>query len=55
MTGPIAEEFAVFKKEVSLGLNTKKPWRTWLPGSRANLDLAITAVMIQRQVGRQLG
>lgn len=55
MTGPIAEEFAVFKKEVSLGLNTEKALENLAARVKSeDLDLAITAVMIQRQVGGNL-
>lgn len=55
MTGPIAEEFAVFKKEVNLGLNTEKALENLAARVKSeDLDLAITAVMIQRQVGGNL-
>lgn len=55
MTGPIAEEFSVFKKEVSFGLNTEKALENLAARVKSeDLDLAITAVMIQRQVGGNL-
>lgn len=55
MKGPIAEEFAIFKKEVSLGLNTEKALENLSARVESeDLELAITAVMIQRQVGGNL-
>ncbi|HPZ04739.1 MAG TPA: type II secretion system F family protein, partial [Clostridiales bacterium] len=55
MKGPIAEEFAIFKKEVSLGLNTEKALENLSARVKSeDLELAITAVMIQRQVGGNL-
>jgi len=55
ITGPVAEEFAIFKKEVSLGLNTEKALENLSGRVRSDdLDLVITAVMIQRQVGGNL-
>ncbi|HEY8348842.1 MAG TPA: type II secretion system F family protein [Clostridia bacterium] len=55
MTGPVAEEFAIFRKEVSLGLNTEKALENLTARVRSeDLDLAVTAVMIQRQVGGNL-
>ena len=55
MAGPVAEEFAIFKKEVSLGLNTEKALENLSARVRSDdLDLVVTAVMIQRQVGGNL-
>lgn len=55
MTGPVSEEFAIFSKEVSLGLNTEKALENLSARVRSeDLDLAVTAVMIQRQVGGNL-
>ena len=55
MNGPIAEEFAVFKKEVNLGQNTEKAFENMIARvSSEDLELVITAVLIQRQVGGNL-
>ena len=55
MTGPIAEEFGIFKKEVNLGLNTEKALENMVGRvSSEDLELVVTAVMIQRQVGGNL-
>jgi len=55
MTGPIAEEFGIFKKEVNLGLNTEKALENMANRvSSEDLELVVTAVMIQRQVGGNL-
>lgn len=55
MSGPVAQEFGILKKEINLGQNTEKAldnivWRT--PSD--DLELVITAVLIQRQVGGNL-
>jgi len=55
MSGPIAEEFDIFKKEINLGQNTEKAFEnmiTRIPDG--DLELLITAVLIQRQVGGNL-
>lgn len=55
MTGPIAEEFGMLKKEVNLGLNTDKALDNLVQRvSSEDLELVITAVLIQRQVGGNL-
>jgi tight adherence protein B len=55
MTGPIAEEFGILKKEVNLGLNTEKALENMTGRvSSEDLELVVTAVMIQRQVGGNL-
>lgn len=55
MTGPIAEEFGIFKREVNLGLNTEKALENMAGRvSSEDLELVVTAVMIQRQVGGNL-
>ncbi len=55
MTGPIAEEFSVFKKEVSLGQNTEKAFENMVARvSSEDLELVVIAVLIQRQVGGNL-
>ena len=55
MTGPIAEEFEVLKKEVNLGLNTEKALENMVSRvTSEDLELLVTAVMIQRQVGGNL-
>lgn len=55
MTGPIAEEFAIFKKEVSLGQNTEKAFENMVARVPSeDLELVVIAVLIQRQVGGNL-
>lgn len=55
MTGPIAEEFATLKKEINLGLPTEKALENLvLRVSSEDLELVVTALMIQRQVGGNL-
>ena len=55
MTGPISEEFTVLKKEVNLGLTTEKALENMTSRvSSEDLELVVTAVMIQRQVGGNL-
>lgn len=55
MSGPIAEEFDKFKKEINLGQNTEKAFENMIARvSIDDLELLITAVLIQRQVGGNL-
>lgn len=55
MTGPVAEEFGTLKKEVNLGLNTERALENMVARvSSEDLELVVTAVMIQRQVGGNL-
>lgn len=55
MNGPIAEEFAVLKREVNLGQSTEKAFENMAARvSSEDLELVITAVLIQRQVGGNL-
>ena len=55
MSGPIAEEFTMLKKEVNLGLTTEKALENMTSRvSSEDLELVVTAVMIQRQVGGNL-
>ncbi len=55
MSGPIAEEFGILKKEVNLGLNTEKALENMVNRIKSeDLELMVTAVMIQRQVGGNL-
>lgn len=55
MTGPIAEEFASMLKEINLGLTTEKALENLAARVQSDdLDLIVTAVMIQRQVGGNL-
>lgn len=55
MTGPISEEFSMLKKEVNLGLTTEKALENMSSRvSSEDLELVVTAVMIQRQVGGNL-
>lgn len=55
MTGPISEEFALLQKEINLGVATEKALEN-LVGRVLNddLELVVTAVLIQRQVGGNL-
>lgn len=55
MTGPIAQEFSFLQKEISLGVPTERALENL--SSRVlsdDLELVITAVLIQRQVGGNL-
>lgn len=55
MTGPMAEEFTLLQKEVNFGTTTEKALENLV--SRVisdDLELVVTAVMIQRQVGGNL-
>ncbi len=55
MTGPIAEEFATLQKEINLGLNTEKALENMTNRVMSDdLELIVTAVLIQRQVGGNL-
>ncbi|HEY9059670.1 MAG TPA: type II secretion system F family protein [Pseudobacteroides sp.] len=55
MTGPIAEEFAFMQKEVNLGLTTEKALENLVNRIKSDdLELVVTAVLIQRQVGGNL-
>jgi tight adherence protein B len=55
MTGPISEEFTILQKEISLGLTTEKALENMVSRVTSDdLELVITAVMIQRQVGGNL-
>lgn len=55
MTGPIAEEFTLLQKEVNLGLTTEKALENLVERvSSDDLELVVTAVLIQRQVGGNL-
>lgn len=55
MSGPIAVEFSILKKEVNLGLTTEKALENMASRvSSEDLELVVTAVMIQRQVGGNL-
>lgn len=55
MSGPIAEEFEMFVKEINLGQNTEKAFDNMIARvSSDDLELLITAVLIQRQVGGNL-
>ncbi|MCX7923414.1 MAG: type II secretion system F family protein [Clostridia bacterium] len=55
MTGPISEEFALLQKEVNLGVTTEKALENLVSRvSSDDLELVVTAVLIQRQVGGNL-
>ena len=55
MTGPIAEEFMKLQKEISFGVNTETALENMVNrvGSE-DLELMVTAVLIQRQIGGNL-
>lgn len=55
MTGPIAEEFSHLQKEINLGLTTERALENLVHRvSSDDLELVVTAVLIQRQVGGNL-
>lgn len=55
MTGPISEEFGIMQREINLGQTTEKALENMVARvSSEDLELVITAVMIQRQVGGNL-
>lgn len=55
MTGPIAEEFQVLLKEINFGLTTEKAFENLVARvSSDDLELLVTAVLIQRQTGGNL-
>jgi tight adherence protein B len=55
MTGPIAEEFGILKKEINFGQDTEKALENMTDRvASEDLELVVTAVMIQRQVGGNL-
>lgn len=55
MTGPIAEEFLLLQKEINLGLPVERAFENLVKRvSSDDLELVITAVLIQRQIGGNL-
>lgn len=55
MTGPIAQEFGLVQKEINLGYTTEEALDNLLKRIKSDdLELVITAVLIQRQVGGNL-
>jgi tight adherence protein B len=55
MTGPIAEEFGLLQKEINFGASTEKALENLVSRVGSDdLELMITAVLIQRQVGGNL-
>jgi len=55
MTGPIADEFALLQKEINLGITTEKALENLVGRvSSEDLEMVVTAVLIQRQVGGKL-
>ncbi|MCX7842960.1 MAG: type II secretion system F family protein [Clostridia bacterium] len=55
MSGPIAQEFSIMQKEINLGLPTEKALENLVGRVLSdNLELVVTAVLIQRQVGGNL-
>lgn len=55
MTGPIADEFTKLQKEISLGVNTETALENMVNRVGSDdLELMVTAVLIQRQIGGNL-
>jgi len=55
MDGPISQEFGIMQKEINLGCTTEEALENLNNRIKSNdLELLITAVMIQRQVGGNL-
>jgi tight adherence protein B len=55
MKGPIAEEFALLQKEINLGSTTEKALENLIARIPSrDLELVVTAVLIQRQIGGNL-
>lgn len=55
MTGPVADEFGKLQKEISLGVNTETAMENMANRVGSDdLELMVTAVLIQRQVGGNL-
>ncbi|NLD50919.1 MAG: secretion system protein [Clostridiaceae bacterium] len=55
MTGPMSEEFAFLQKEVNFGTTTEKALENLVNRVRSDdLELVVTAVLIQRQIGGNL-
>lgn len=55
LTGPMADEFAKLQKEISLGVNTEIALENMVNRVGSDdLELMVTAVLIQRQVGGNL-
>lgn len=55
MNGPVSEEFFILQKEIGLGLSTEVALENMVDRVKSDdLELVITAVLIQRQVGGNL-
>ncbi len=55
LTGPVADEFAKLQKEISLGVNTETALENMVNRVGSDdLELMVTAVLIQRQIGGNL-
>jgi tight adherence protein B len=55
MTGPVADEFSKLQKEINLGVNTETALENMVNRVGSDdLELMVTAVLIQRQVGGNL-
>lgn len=55
MTGPIAEEFIKLQKEINFGVNTETALENMVARVGSDdLELMVTAVLIQRQIGGNL-
>lgn len=55
MSGPISQEFALMQKEINLGVTTEKALENLVTRVDSDdLELVVTAVLIQRQVGGNL-
>lgn len=55
MTGPVAEEFTKLQKEINFGVNTETALENMVARVGSDdLELMVTAVLIQRQIGGNL-
>lgn len=55
MTGPVADEFTKLQKEINLGVNTETALENMVNRVGSDdLELMVTAVLIQRQIGGNL-
>jgi tight adherence protein B len=55
LTGPVADEFSKLQKEISLGVNTETALENMVSRVGSDdMELMVTAVLIQRQIGGNL-
>lgn len=55
MKGPVSEEFSTLQKEINIGISAEKALENLVKRTGSNdLELMVTAVIIQRQVGGNL-